>query len=291
MCVCVVKVFLGFLFCSSGNRSKLIVLITDGKPTDDPCKSAPGLKQAGIKIMVLAVGRFNGSAIKCLVTDSSDVIQVSSYEAFNSVLTVVEKFVCQGLSVFRKFDWLIDSFYNSLLNVDDINVVIDEVYINNNNAFVEIYNEGKAVNMKGFSLSGVINTQISSNFVVDQGAYAVIANYNVNCNGCPKLVVSDSKTRNRNSWNQDIKQGQKQLDKVQTTSTFPNVGSGKSCELRYPLYDNTLGDNWQQSCNNEGTPGAKSSSGCSTTCGSNQVARNGQCVNSVFLEILVKHFL
>ena len=78
------------------NIDNLLVLITDGAPcclsSDNPCNPSlkPALQAADIKVVIIAVGTFDETDVKCLVDDqgnpSADIIEVDDFASIPDIL-------------------------------------------------------------------------------------------------------------------------------------------------------------------------------------------------------------
>lgn len=78
------------------NAARMMLLVTDGVPLlpanlgdPDPCPDAASLAAHNIHTVVIGVGNFDPQPIQCLVTDPSDLIQVSDFSGLSSILNPI----------------------------------------------------------------------------------------------------------------------------------------------------------------------------------------------------------
>ena len=190
---------------STADRSKMIILLTDGQPFPyfqghDPCKTSTGyisptltsLRELGVLIIAVGIDikrKTIDEFFKCIVEDFDEhFFYADDFNALKNLVSAIGDIVCN----------------------DDIALIINEVALthNYNNSgsnlfFIELYNPSVGVSLDGFRFEGLINYEISdSSQGISQGQYWVISTYDMNlinqdlCRNCSQDLLIDSSYSN-----------------------------------------------------------------------------------------------
>lgn len=295
-----------FALYSTANRSKILIIITDGNPNapngdNDVCAYASTLVNDGIETILMGVGAdWTPAIMDCLCTSSADVIPVSGFttSGFNSVLPQVTAITCPV-----SYDLIITE-----VHVSPTNTI-------NGSRFIEIYNPSTQVTLSDLELSGLFTGTLTNNngIVLNQGQYLVI--YDVvptyvpqypDCSDCSctfnnsfvnkhwcqnAIYIACNNSCVTNKYMNVTNFYQRLIDSssgsiinsVQWNSSWPIATVGYSYELKNKAYDGGQGSNWLVSCDNLGTPGADPLSNCSS-CFASQCQLNNDtaasCINN-----------
>jgi len=234
-------------------RSKKIVLITDGQPTDNPCAIASTLKWAGIEVIIVAVGDwYYTTNMDCLVNDvDTDIIELGSFDELEDNLGTLEEVIC--------------------VNDYDINVIEVQPYAGSGEpTFIEIYNVGGEMDFYGIELVGMYTGEISTSTVVSQGNILLISDDSTLSSDCTtdcvfyhwtgsveSYVEQDADGSINEGFNITILYDGVFVHNAQWVdgANFPNVAQGHSFELILPTSNSQIGPNWRSSCDAGGSPG------------------------------------
>jgi len=234
-------------------RSKKIVLITDGQPTDNPCEIACSLKKAGIEVIIVAVGGwYYTTNMDCLINDvDSDIIELGSFDELEDNLGTLEEVIC--------------------VNDFDINIIEVQPYVDSDvSTFIEIYNVGGEMDFYGIELTGMYTGEISTSTLVAQGNILLISDDFALSSSCATDCIFYHWTGSVESYAEQNIDGTINegfditiyydgafLHNAQWVdgSNFPKVAQDHSFELILPSSNNKIGQNWRSSCQTGGSPG------------------------------------
>jgi uncharacterized protein YegL len=233
-------------------RSKKILLITDGNPNANPCEISANLKADGISVINVVVRGhwYDKTNMDCLVNDvDKDVIPIESFDLLENSIGTVEEVLCSS---------------DLELNVIEVQPYSDSA------RFIEIYNMGGDIDLYGVELLGMYTGSISKSTKVSQGDMVLISEDSSLKSKCVnKCVFYDwtgstddyESPENDGSVNEgfslSISHGGEIIHSVSWTENdnFPKVAHGRSFELNLPASNNNLGSNWRSSCDIGGSPG------------------------------------
>lgn len=251
---------------SYDDRSKMIILFVTGKPSINsaPCNTfspyiSPtlrALRELSVEIITIGIdgtGNYSNQLLgaeyvdtyyRCLVENfETDFYYASDYNALPLLLPQVKNDICTQTP----------------------ELIINEVFISSNNidlVFIEIYNPSIDISLKGYSISGLINYNITENIIIEQGQYFVISTMNLSIiDASQDLLISPSF---RNLEGDELiglyytytyfdilllDANGIVMDYVERNPLFfPVVARNYSHELQNVAFDNSAGINWRQSC-------------------------------------------
>jgi len=244
---------------SSADRSKMIIMLTDGEPFPydaghEPCVRSTGyvsdtlqeLRKLNTQIVVIGIAVTASNWQNHLECLADDLFYASDFSVLSYLKHQVERIACN----------------------QDTTLIINEVSSNVNEqlVFVEIYNPSVPVTLTGFRLSGLINYTVTEDVEIEQGQYWVISAYDLNainqslCTNCSQdLLVNASSvdtTMSNAYWRVELLDTTgKTIDSVeQNLIYFPTVSAYRTNQLQYEGWDNAVGGNWKESCYDYGTP-------------------------------------
>jgi len=279
---------------SDAQRSKVLVIITDGNPNlpnggdVDVCALASTLKADEITTLIVGVGsQWDPDNVDCLVSSSDDIVYVTSFTTsdFDSVLPQVTAITCP---------------VDYSLKITEIKVISENS--TNTAPFVEIYNPSTTITLGDISVSGLFTGTLgTSSQTLSQAQYLVLYDGdrgNVTCSDCGCTLMGNNMycedsiyvkcyTGGTCYWSgatssntdfivtfTDASSGTV-IESVEYDSSWPSLLTGYSFELKELGYDDTAGSNWQSSCNIYGTPGSAPITSCATPCTQEQCRANG----------------
>ncbi|ETO14495.1 hypothetical protein RFI_22873, partial [Reticulomyxa filosa] len=247
-------------------------------------------KKKGITTIIIGVGsQWNPANIDCLVASQSDIIYVTSYTSgqLNTILPTLTQVTCPVT----------------------YHLVISEVQLNLTNSsegsrFVEAYNPGKTVTLKDLDLDGIFEGKVTTNpslvlpqanylVLYDKDAPTMISCENCNCTKNSNNLCTDAvyvgccsncscsfggSSMSNTKWHVSFVDttDSNTVDSITyDSSTWPQIFTGYTYELKYLGFDNHQGSNWEQSCSSKGTPGSHPIYNCSWTCTPQQCQLNG----------------
>jgi len=315
-----------FASVSEQERERLLILITDHNPCtteacpESLCQLAASVKEAGVRIVVIASGEAAAIYIACILEKPADFVYIDSLiqSNFAAITTNIMPVICPFVLERDVKITEIKALRNSLCLAC--------------NRFVEIYNNGAAMDASLLQFSGTIEGNAPSGITVEANQYVVFydaANdervpaaitcrlcQDTNCDlsacsesqiicrcgnalyipcgntvdGDDAFTCSFQDSASNTAFHvvvADALSGEI-LDEVKWTEhSWIIIQDGFSYELIDKDYDNERGDNWVQSCTVYGTPGSDPKPTCgapctATSCGPFECRSDGQCDCTLF---------
>ena len=258
-----------FIARDVGN-SRVLILISDGQAygasSTDICGEAETMKSEDIITYTIGVSdKFDSHKLDCL-SETSD---------YSSYVTTLDSFDSSYL------DSTILGDISDVTCLKQPNLQITEVKTSSSGSrFIEVYNHGYDIDLSTLDFEGLFQgSVVSTSNTLKQGQRMVIYDLSSGYPDCGSCSCSINATSPSNwcsnvkyfacgsgkpcnyasitpNWYQTIGTTSETYESLTyDSSTWPALPTGYSWELKNTGFDNSLGFNWKQSCDSEGSPG------------------------------------